>query len=667
MDEFRIGASYYPEWWSEEEWEEDFSKMQDLGFNVVRMGEFSWSWYEPREGEYNFAPMLRALDCAEKHGIKVIMGTTTAVCPPWLYKKFPEVKGGNEKGNYDFGGRKGQCLSSEIFLEYARKITEEQARALGEHPAIIGWQLDNEPGFPFWDFDKCCTRGFRQWLKEKYGTIDRLNDAWFTMMWSNVYNDFDEIQIPVNACEGGWTKEIQLDYRKYFSFTFNRLLRMEAEIVRKFSPKRFIYTNWPGANWSVNCYEASEYLDFAAWDNYVPQPNGDNYRVQLRASMEHSFDRYLSNGKHKFLVAEQAASVDANTPAEVIRAQTWLNVSHGAFATMYFEWRSPIGGAEQGAESILGRDKKFREKSEFVFRKLSAELKEHYPKFAGAKTVSPVGAVYSYENSWGTDNWIVDGPYDEEFFNAYGGFKNELKTNVDVTSIEDDLSRYKVLVLPNFRIATEVQAEKIKDYVRNGGIVVMNTECGTRDEYNRMRQLLEPGLFGEMCGAVGVENITAEKLESQTALPCEVEFSHSRVHISGKVSRLKTTTAESVAKYTTGLIKGTPAVTVNSYGKGYAVLYATETNDVYFYEALADFIKERFNIKPIIDADEGIIVSSRVTETEEYIFAVNMKDKPVFLNLSESMEDIITGKVLQGKTALDGYDVFVLKKQKSFN
>lgn len=662
MDEFRIGASYYPEWWSENEWEEDFSKMEALGFNVVRMGEFAWSWYEPKEGEYNFEPMIRALDCAQKHGIKVVMCTTTAVCPPWLYKKYPEVKGGNEKGRYDFGGRKGQCLSSSVFLEYAEKITQAQTKALGSHPAIIGWQLDNEPGFPFCDYDECCTKGFRAWLKEKYGTIDKLNDAWFTMMWSNVYNDFDEIEIPVNSSEGGWTKEIQLDYRKYFSFTFNRLLRMEADLVRKFSPGRFIYTNWPGANWSVNCYEGSEYMDFAAWDNYVPQPNGDNYRVQLRASMEHSFDRYLSKGKHKFLVAEQTPMPDANTPAEVVRAQTWLNVSHGAFATMYFEWRSPTGGAEQGADSILARNKRYHENTEPVFRKLTAELKEHYPKFAESETISPVAAVYSYENSWGTEGWVVDGPYDEEFFNAYGGFKNQLKTNVDVISIDEDLSRYKVIVMPDFRITTEEQAEKVKAYVRNGGIVVMNTECGTRDEYNRMRELLEPGLFADMCGAVAVSRITAKKLEGQTGEPCCIDFPCGKVHISGKINRLKIDVAESVSTYTTGLLKGTPAVTVNSYGKGFAVLYGTDGNDVYFYEALANLIKERFNIEPIIEADDGIIVSSRLCKNKEYIFAVNMKDRPVCVSLKNEMKDILTDKFLSGKTELGGYDVLVLEK-----
>lgn len=322
MEKFLLGSSYYPEWWDEQRWARDFALMAELGFNAVRMGEFAWIWYEPHEGEFNFAPMRRAVDLAATYGIKTVMGTTTAVCPAWLHKKYPEVKGGNRYGPYGFGGRKGQCLSSEIFLEYARRITEAQAKALGDNPNIVGWQLDNEPGYPFSEADERCNQGFRLWLKDKYRTIDALNKAWFTMMWSNVYNDFDEISLPVNAAEGGWSPAMRLDYRRYFSFTFHRLLRMEAKILRRHSPGRFLYTNWPGANWSVDCFEGMEYLDYAAWDNYVPQPVNGAYRVQLRASMEHSFNRRLSDGKEAFLVAEQAAWCGANGLPEVIAAQT---------------------------------------------------------------------------------------------------------------------------------------------------------------------------------------------------------------------------------------------------------------------------------------------------------------------------------------------------------
>ena len=664
MSEFLLGSSYYPEWWKESEWDEDFKKMEEMGFNAVRMGEFAWSFFEPREGEYNFEPMRRAIDCAERHGIKVILGTVSAVCPAWLYKKYPEVKGGNDKGHYNFGGRKGQCLSSDIFLEYAFKITEEEAKALGSHKNVVGWQLDNEPGFPFYDFDENCNKGFREFLKNKYGTIEKLNDAWFTQMWSNVYNDFSEIEIPVNACEGGMTPEIQLDYRKYFSFTFNRLLSGEAKILRKYSPGRFLYTNWPGANWSVNCFEGSKYLDFAAWDNYVGQPHGENYRIQLRASMEHSFDRYLGKEQNKFLVAEQKAFVDANSPAEIIRAQTWLNISHGAFGTVFFEWRTPIGGTEQEYGSVLGRDKRPRAETEQIYKKLASEIKDYYSLIDGAKTNSEAAVIYSYENSWGSLGWVVDGPYDEEFFNAYGGFKNSLKTNVDVISIDADFSKYKLLVLPNYRITSEEDVKKFKSFAENGGTLVLNTQCGTRDEFNRMRELLEPGLFKEMAGAFVTSEITAAELKNQTGEEPVLKYAdNSQATLSGLVQKLSLTEAKALAVYKTGALKDCPAVTKNNVGKGCVILYAQSGNDVCFYEELANAVKNETDIKPLIDVSDDAIVSSRTKGDKDYIFAVNMKDTPVFANLKGDYKDVLHGKTVSGKVEIEAYDALFITKE----
>ncbi|MGN0635069.1 MAG: beta-galactosidase [Acutalibacteraceae bacterium] len=663
MQEFFLGSSYYPEWWTESEWEEDFAKMEALGFNTVRMGEFAWSWYEPTEGNYNFAPMLRALDCAQKHHIKVVMGTTTAIAPPWLYKKYPEIKGGNIHGHYDFGGRKGQCLSSEIFLEYAKKITKAQTEALGTHPAIVGWQLDNEPGFPFWDFDENCNIGFRKWLREKYGTIDALNKTWFTMLWSNVYNDFDEIQIPVNLSEGGWSPQVQLDYRRYFSFTFNRLLSMEAEYVRKNSPGRFIYTNWPGANWSVNCFDGEKYLDYAGWDNYVPQPFGDDYRIQLRASMEHSFDRRLSNGKNEFLVAEQKAYADADANAQVIAAQTWLNISHGAFGTFYFEWRTPNGSFEQGYDGILAKDKNYRPDTKPVFEKLAQDIRKIYPLIRDGRTRSDIAILYSYENSWGMQNWVVDGYYDDDFFNCYGGFKNALQTNIDVVGMQDDLSGYKIVVLPNHRITTAEEAEKIKAYVQNGGTVILDCEAGTRDENNQTRELLPPGLFAELCGCKVFGSVSADDLRRHTG-DSSVRFADGTVcAVHNTVHALTAQGAQTVAAYTSGRLSGTPAVTIHPYGKGFAILYGFSGNDIGFYEALAKDVQKRFHIQPLLSAEDGVIVSSRTANGKEYIFAVNMKDAENAIYPVGKAVDLLSGKQAEGKYILAPYQTAVLQVQ----
>ena len=165
---------------------------------------------------------------------------------------------------------------------------------------------------------------------------------------------------------------------------------------------------------------------------------------------------------------------------------------------------------------MLGRDKKYRESTEHVFKKLTAELKEHYGEICGAKTPSRTAVVYSYENSWGTAGWTVDGFYDEEFFNAYGGFKNRLRTDVDVIGIDDDFSQYKLIVMPNHRITTEEQAEKAERFVRGGGVLVLNTQSGTREPSNQMRELLEPGLFSSLCGAEAVAQISASELETES-------------------------------------------------------------------------------------------------------------------------------------------------------
>lgn len=663
MGDFLIGSSYYPEWWDEKEWESDFAKMEELGFNCVRMGEFAWSWFEPEEGKYCFEPMKRAMDCALKHGIKVILGTVSAVCPAWLYKKYPSVKGGNQKGDYNFGGRKGQCLSDEHFLEYARKITEQEVLALGCHPALVGWQLDNEPGFPFHDFDNECNREFKKYLSKKYEDIEKLNDAWFTMEWSNRYNSFDEIDIPVNACEGGWTLQIQLDYRKFFSRNFHRLLSMEAAIVRASSPGRFLYTNWPGANWSVKCYEGCDYLDYSAWDNYVPQPNGEKYRVQLRAATEHAFNRRLDSSKrNKFLVAEQKCYTDINTLPEVIAAQTWLNIAYGAFGTVFFEWRAPLGGAEQGYGSLTAEDANVREDTAPVFEKLGRDIKRIYPEISEARTKADVGIVYSYENSWGTPGWVVDGFYDEEFFNMYGGFQNALRTNVDVCSIEDDLTKYKLLLLPNFKIITDEQKEKIEKYVRDGGTIVINSECGTLDEFAKTRIMLRPGLLADIAGAVVSGEIAADEFKKQTGTECYVDFDGEKRKLTSKIHRLKLLGAEKAAVFCGGKLSDLPAVTVNGYGKGKCILYACDGNDILFYEALARTVRRYCDIAPLVPAsDDGILFASRETDSGSYLFAVNMKESEQSFTVFDGGTELISGKQISEHITLRGYETAVIR------
>ena len=188
----------------------------------------------------------------------------------------------------------------------------------------------------------------------------------------------------------------------------------------------------------------------------------------------------------------------------------------------------------------------------------------------------------------------------------------------------------------------------------------MNTDCGNRDEFNKMRDLLDPGLFAELCGAKVDSSISSDKLKKQTGEDCFVIFPNGKARAGETVNRLVLDTAEPAAEYSCGLLSGKPAVTVNKYGKGCAVLFAAVGNDVYFYEALADFVKDRFNIAPLLDADDGIIVSSRVKEEKTFIFAVNMKDKAGTVRLEKPMKDIISGREFEKTARLEPYETIVL-------
>ena len=361
-------------------------------------------------------------------------------------------------------------------------------------------------------------------------------------------------------------------------------------------------------------------------------------------------------------MAEQPACVDANTLPEVIAAQTWLDIAYGAFGTVFFEWRAPLGGAEQDYKCLLGPDCNFREETLPVFKKLASDIKKVYPKLARSRTVSPAAAVYSYENSWGTSGWVVDGFYDEEFFNIYGGFQNALRNNIDVASIDDDLSKYKLVLLPNFRITSPEQAEKLTEYVKNGGVLVLNTACGIRDEFNRSRAVLRPGLFAELAGASVVAQTSADTIISQTGEKCSVMFGSEERAVHSCTDVLKLNGAYPIASYNGGKLTGSAAVTANKVGNGYCILFATDSNDIYYYEALADAVRKYCRIEPLIpSAEDGILLNSRETAGSRFVFATNMKDRDLTLSLPSEATEIISGKKMSGDVTLRAYETAVFE------
>ena len=195
---FLYGVVYYPEQWPEARWGEDLSRIAQTRMNVVRMGEGAWSVWEPAEGRYEFDLFDRALALCERHGLQAIMGTPTYTPPAWLTERYPETLRVDYEGKLlRHGSRRHYNYTSPVYLEKSRAITRALAERYRNHPAVVGWQIDNELNCHLdVSFAASDHAAFRAWCRERYGTLAALNHAWGTAFWSQTYSAWEEIWLP---------------------------------------------------------------------------------------------------------------------------------------------------------------------------------------------------------------------------------------------------------------------------------------------------------------------------------------------------------------------------------------------------------------------------------------------------------------------------------------
>lgn len=660
INSYLLGTSYYPQWWTENQWDTDFKKMAETGLNTVRMGDLAWSSFEPNEGKYNFEWMDKAIQTASKHGISVILCTPTASIPPWLVQKYPDVLSGNEKGRYDFGTRKGHNTNSENLLNACEKITIEMIKHFGNNKNIIGWQLDNEPGYPFLMYDEISKTAFQQWLKNKYGTLDKLNDAWQGAFWSLMYNDWAQIPLPpLNKADGNVCPGHMLDYRRFFSWSFQKYLIRQQQILKNGIGNRFIFTNWPNTHWSVDLFESAGFLDFCGWDSYMEYAGINDFRGQYEATIHHDLCRTTEANQY-FIVSEEAAQANSWAPTKGIRLKLLMDFAHGSGGTLFYEWNSPLGGAEQGFSSILNPDRTTGA-SYNDLKQACREISELSPYLQNSKIESEIGIVFCYDNEWNQGFWgsnSVRG-YDENISLFYKGLK-ALKQNIDLVSIKSQFSKYKILAIPGLQILSDSLAEKLKNYVANGGILLLDKNCGTKDVFNRLRPLTSPGVFADLAG-ISIAFLD-NKVYGDAKTSIKIDLNSKQFSPYSYIDLIELKTAQNLAVFKGGNLENKPAITVNNYKKGSVVYVGSDSKDVSFYESLALELGTKFNIKPIIEAPIEIEVVKRITSTEDFIFLSNLSNKPQNITLPEKMYEMISKNNLSGEIQIGGLDMLVLKR-----
>ena len=586
-----FGADYYPEQWKPEDLAEDIQLMKQMGLRSVRLAEFAWALMEPKPGRYNFDFFDGVLDTLHKAGISVILGTPTATFPPWLAKKNPDILQERDGVVRQIGTRRQACFASANYRKASEKIVTAMARHFGKHPAVIAWQIDNEIGHEGSDIDHSATsaKAFRIWLKRKYKTIHELNRRWGASFWGIVYNQFDEIPLPGRHVQSGFNPSMMLDFYRFHSDTIVDFVNMQAQILRKHSPGRALTTNlYPSPFLPViDMHALTASLDYVAWDNYPVWGDMEAPYPHPLISFMHEYVRGLQD--KPFTVMEQICGFQGHETLGYLPAPgqvaLWLNqaMAHGANHVYFFRYRTARFGQEQLCYGLLDHDKAPTERYHELGAAIS-RLQQHAPHFADLKPPAPVALLHDIDNSRNLkiqpiSKGLVFAPtpyakvgYDVELATWYSGM-NVLNVNTDVRPVAGigDLAQYRVILLPLYWIADDAFVERVKDYVQNGGVLVLGYRAGLKDPDGWMRDDQVPGPFAEMAG------VRVRQFEAVGEQQIRIRF---RV-LPGRASKIceiiepQNKNVEVVARYNDGrkFYSGKPAITRHRYGQG-TVYYA---------------------------------------------------------------------------------------------
>ncbi len=671
-----LGVDYYPDQTPETLWEEDARMMSDAGLTNVRIAEFAWALMEPAEGKFDFGWLQRSMDILQRNKIAVILGTPSAAPPPWLTAKYPDVVEVNERGErLRPGGRRFTCPTNATYRRLSVNIATEMARTFAEHPAVIGWQIDNE--FTLGSSVRCycdsCRAGFQTWLRARYGNLDKLNESWGTVFWSQRYTDWSQIPVPLPSGADP-NPGLALDYGRYQSFANASFLEEQLSVLRKMCPHHFVTTNNIGVPYDViDDRELYAKVDFVAFDNYpgfidmLMHQQGKSGTLASEAipatvAMQHDFGRSIL--QKPFLVMEEQSgkagqsSFSPQPDKGQVRLWSYQAIAHGAMGINYFRWDTATFGAEEYWHGMLNHDRSKSPAFDEILQTVK-ELKTLGADFLYSEYEAQSALYFDYDCSWAIK--IQPGHYalnyPEQATTWYGAISSS-HTGIDIVGPGADLPRYKAVFAPVVYVLSEEQAERIRGYVRGGGVFVTSFRLGVKTETSQIIRKPLPGFLADVMG-VAVEDyvpIYAEsphvKFVSQLAGP-EAECG-----IWADI--LKPSSAEVMATYSSGPHSGKPAITMNRFGNGRAVYIGADLRSPDLHRVLQK-LSESTGIKPVMSVPPGVEVTVRRKGNKRWIFALNHKREAQTISLPSAVKDAIVGKTYSDRVEIPGYGVLVLE------
>lgn len=676
-----FGVDYHPEQWvypyggaadnPEAAWERDIELMLDAGINVVRMGEFTWAFCEPAQGKYDFDWLRRIMDRLHKSGIRVVLATPTAAPPIWLARAHPEILPLDERGLMKREGtRRAVCLNSDVFWEYSRKIVAEMATALGRHPALVAWQIDNSLGGNHTEaaFNEDAKQDWYLWLREKYETVERLNERMGLRHWGQVVGDFQEVPMPM-AAPAQHNPALVLDWARFCSDTIVAFVKMQADLLRELSPNCPVTTNLRPLVHRFDHFDVAEVIDFVSIESTAAikaRTAELACEIDMLRSLKKTGIRAPDGGEGFWVMEHKAGNVnwqEVNSLVRpgVLRLFTYQLLSRGANAILFFRWRQPRFGSEKFHGAVLPHSGR---KDNRIFREVAQvgdELKLLAPALKGTQVKPEVCILYTHDNDWALrqghqpNKHFSLREHIQLFYNAL----HDRNIMVDFARPTDELSGYKLVLAPSLYLLPGGEADRLKLYVQNGGVLVATFNTGLVDEHNMAPDTGYPHDLADLFG-LEVQEFDPLPPGEENHLLFKGSFPTSHMHPARLwCDLIEPNGCQVVATYGKDFYAGRPAITVNTFGLGKAVYIGTQSHQP-FYNDLVTWLRQLANMHPLLKVPESVEVSLRERENEKIYFLLNHQSSPIRIQFYKPMHDFLTGATFSGNYDLQPRGVLIV-------
>ena len=651
---FYIGAAYYPELWDKGEVIKDVQRMKDLGINTVRIGEFAWSTMEKTEGVYDFSFFKYVMDVMHENGISVILCTPSSTPPRWVFKKYPDlmrIRYNNfDRVKVEVHSRAHPCKTHVGIRVLNAKIAEEMSRALGNHPALIGWQIDNEVyPFDFGCFCERCTQKYREYLKDKYGTIENLNKKWVMNRWSLEYSSFDEITAPAPY---SWSHPSHaVEWWRFQCQLLNTYIWEQADALRKHSNAP-IGTDMMIDN-ALSYSKMNKNLDVVQHNHYENQ--GELYRTFL------NYDFYRTLKDRPFWVTETQPGYNGSYAAYNgyrPNGHNYINslapIVKGAEMNLYWHFRCHPTGHEIGHGAVYSSAGVPSPIAPSI-KKIAQTLDTCGDFLSKTKVKSKIALTYS---STSVKNFMFApiitklDDYDHSFRplladTFHDAFRHY---NLDVIETDKVLDEYEVIVAPLLTTFDDNGfGARVKKWVEDGGTLIAGPLSDIMTDYAAKHTDKTYSILEELGGISVKHHLPVEQKNFKAKWTQGGEI----FDISLCCDAYECVDSECIATYTGFDFEGMCAISKRKVGKGTVIILGTAPDK----EALLKLV----DMKPTAEASKNISLTKRSGE-ENGIIALEIESKEGYIVLDKEYYDILGKKTVSGKVEIEPYGALFLKE-----